>query len=203
MRVSKRVLISCAVAGLCVVAALAQKQPPEVAEAPAQLSSRGRIAPANEPGTPLVISGFVVAADGKTPAPGVVVYAYHTDNDGLYTRTGASEEIGENNPRLRGWVKTDQQGRFEFTTIKPAPYPHRNVPAHIHVQAWGAGYPRQWFDVEFKGDPLLPKQHFTDNTADFLYLIPLQSDKKGVLRGSVTIQMRKESNFPPNESPAE
>ena len=175
----------------------AQKEPPEVAEAPAQLTFSGRIAAANEPGTPFVISGTVVAADGKAPVAGVVVYAYHTDNQGLYNKTAAPGEAGEGHPRLRGWVKTDQQVHFEFTTIKPAPYPHRNVPAHIHVQAWGGGYPRQWFDVEFKGDPLLPKQHFTDNTADFLYIIPLQSDRNGVLRGSVTLQMRKQSNFPP------
>lgn len=181
------------------VSAYAQKQPREMAEAPAQLHSSERIAPANEPGTPLVISGTIVGADGKTPVPGVVVYAYHTDNDGLYTRTGASEEIGEREPRLRGWAKTDANGHFEFRTIKPAPYPHRSVPAHIHVQAWGGGYPRQWFEVEFKGDPLLPKQHFTDNTADFLYIIPLRRDSNGVLHGAVMIAMRNESNFRPNE----
>jgi protocatechuate 3,4-dioxygenase beta subunit len=202
---TERLLLAGALLGLVVATAAdaVQKQPREVAEAPAQLSSIGRIAPANEPGAPLVISGVVLAADGKTPAPGVVVYAYHTDNHGLYNRTGSSGGAGENNPRLRGWVKTDSNGHFEFTTIKPAPYPNRNVPAHVHVQAWGGGYPRQWFDVEFKGDPLLPKQHFTDNTADFLYIIPLQSDRNGILRGSVTIQMRKESNFPRDESPAE
>lgn len=193
----KRLLIACAMGSLCAVSALAQKEPREVAEAPAQLSSRGRIAPANEPGTSLVIFGTVMTPDGKAPAPGVIVYAYHTDNDGLYNRTSLSGGAGENNPRLQGWTKADQEGHFEFTTIKPAPYPHRNVPAHIHIRAWGAGYPRQWFDVEFKGDPLLPKQRFTDNTADFLYIIPLHRDRNGALRGSVTIRMRKESNFPP------
>jgi hypothetical protein len=42
----------------------------------------------------------------------------------------------------------------------------------------------------------LPKQHFTDNTAEFLYIIGLQSDSKGILHGSVKLRMREQSNFP-------
>ncbi|HSM87853.1 MAG TPA: hypothetical protein VLT16_16985 [Candidatus Limnocylindrales bacterium] len=171
-----------------------QTVPRDVAEAPSRVGAKGRIASSAEPGTPLIISGTVVAADGKTPLAGVVVYAYHTDNSGYY-RTGESGEAGEDEPRLRGWVRTDAKGHFEFTTIKPAPYPNRDVPAHIHIHAWGAGYPRQWFEVEFQGDSLLPKQHFGDNTADFLYIIPLRSDRHRALRGSVVLRMRRSSNF--------
>lgn len=178
---------------MCVVTA--QTAPRDVIEAPSQLSAKARIAPATEPGTPLILSGTVLAPDGKTPLAGVVVYAYHADNNGYYRKAGEWGEAGENEPRLRGWVKTDANGHFEFTTIKPAPYPNRDAPAHIHVHAWGGGYPRQWFEVEFQGDPLLPKQHFTDNTAEFLYIIPLTSDSGGTLRGSVTIRMRQNSNF--------
>lgn len=175
--------------------AVAQTAPRDVIETPSQLGSTGRIAPATEPGTPLIISGTVLAPDGKTSLAGVVVYAYHTDNNGYYRRVGESGEAGANEPRLRGWVKTDANGRFEFATIKPAPYANREVPAHIHIHAWGAGYPRQWFELEFQGDPLLPKQHFTDNTADFLYIIPLKPDSRGLLHGSITLQMRQNSNF--------
>jgi len=165
----------------------------DVTDAPARLTSSSRIAPAGEPGTPLVVSGIVVGEDGKTPLAGVVVYAYHTDDSGHYRNDGTG--AGEGSPRLRGWAKTDSRGHFEFATIKPAPYPDRDVPAHIHVHAWGAGYPRQWFQVEFAGDPLLPQQHFTDNTADFLYIVPL-AEHTGVLRGAVELRMRRRSNFP-------
>src|SRR5260370_11419752 len=180
----------------CLAAAVAQKQPQDVASAPAQLPSSGRIAPAGEPGTPLRITGTVVAQDGQTPLAGVVVYAYHTDADGYYRRVGASGEAGEGEPRLRGWVKTGADGRFEFSTIKPAPYPHREVPAHVHIHAWGAGYPRQWFELEFAGDPMLPKQHFTDNTADYLYVAPLTRISIGVWHCSFTLRMREKANFP-------
>jgi protocatechuate 3,4-dioxygenase beta subunit len=177
---------------LLTIPANAQKQPREVADTPSQLASSARIAPAGEPGTPFVIAGTVVAADGKTPVAGAVVYAYHTDAQGHYRH---GEEFGENQPQLRGWAKTDANGHFEFTTIKPAPYPNRNIPAHVHMQAWGAGYPRQWFEVEFEGDPLLPQQHFTDNTADYLYIVPIARDGQGALRCSVTIRLRPTSNF--------
>lgn len=175
--------------------AVAQNQPRDVADAPAQLSPSERIAAAGEPGTPLVISGTVIAPEGQRPVPGVVVYAYHTDADGYYQRVGQSGEAGESQPRLRGWVRTDDNGHFEFTTIKPAPYPNRDIPAHVHIHAWGEGYPRQWFELEFEGDPLLAKQRFTDNTAEYLYIVPLTRDPQGVLRCSVTIRLRQRSNF--------
>ena len=130
-----------------------QPIPPEVAQAPSHLTSSGRIAPEGEPGVPIVISGTLVAPDGKTPAGGVTVYAYQTDAKGQYRRSQQAGENGENEPRLRGWVKTDDKGHFEFATIRPAPYPSRNVPAHLHLQLWGAGFPRQWFELENCGSP--------------------------------------------------
>jgi protocatechuate 3,4-dioxygenase beta subunit len=173
-------------------AAIAQKSA-EVRDAPGLLTSSARIAPAGEPGTPLVISGTLLGEDGKTPVVGAVIYAYHTDRTGHYRNDGGG--FGEDSPRLRGWAKSDNNGHFGFTTIKPAPYPNRDVPAHIHITAWGAGYPRQWFQIEFAGDPLLPKQHFTDNTADFLYIVPL-AEHSEALQGAVTIHLRRTSNFP-------
>lgn len=44
---------------------------------------KARIAPVNEVGEPMVITGRVVARDG-TPRVGAVVYAYHTDARGVY-----------------------------------------------------------------------------------------------------------------------
>jgi protocatechuate 3,4-dioxygenase, beta subunit len=167
----------------------------EMQEAPAQITSSSRIAPANEPGEPLVIEGAVIDQQTKAPVPGVVVYAYHTDATGHYVKEGPGPGAANFTPRLRAWVKTDSRGHFEWQTIRPAPYPDRDVPAHIHVTAWGAGYPVQWFQVEFAGDPLLPKQHFTDNTADFLYIVPLEQ-QQGAWRGKLELRLRKTSNFP-------
>lgn len=40
--------------------------------------------------------------------------------------------------RLEGWAKTDFEGRFEFRTIRPGPYPGRREAAHIHLTLFPA-----------------------------------------------------------------
>src|SRR4029453_17529789 len=82
---------------------------------PAQVTSTERIAEASEPGAPFVLHGTVTDPAGKLLG-GVEVFAYHTDNTGLYAAPGAADPW-----RLKGWAVTDAQGRFEFRTIRPAP----------------------------------------------------------------------------------
>ena len=48
------------------------------------LPAAATIPPAGEAGERLVLSGRVLEPDGTTPAPGVVVYAYHTNAAGVY-----------------------------------------------------------------------------------------------------------------------
>ena len=79
------------------------------------------------------------------------MFAYHTDATGRYDVPSAAAHSW----RLRGWVKTDADGRFEFTTIRPAPYPSRNTAAHVHLTIEGSGVPRQSAGLMFEGDPLL------------------------------------------------
>jgi protocatechuate 3,4-dioxygenase beta subunit len=52
---------------------------------PQQLSWQTEIATASELGERLEMSGIVYQADGKTPAPNVILYVYHTDATGHYT----------------------------------------------------------------------------------------------------------------------
>jgi protocatechuate 3,4-dioxygenase beta subunit len=117
---------------------------------PAQIQSISRIAPVKEPGTPLIVHGRVVQRDGVTPAPGVIVFAYQTDATGVYNARGTRGW------RLRGWVKSDAQGRFEFRTIRPGSYPGSRNPAHIHITIEGPGLPRRWAEeVNFRDDPFV------------------------------------------------
>lgn len=98
---------------------------------PASLTSTARIAPTTEPGTPLTVLGQLLDVSGS-PAAGAVVFAYHTDREGLYDR----RENGPHSWRLRGWVKTDKDGRFTFETIRPGSYPNSNNPPHVHFTAF-------------------------------------------------------------------
>jgi protocatechuate 3,4-dioxygenase beta subunit len=91
----------------------------------------------------------VFRPDGRTPAAGVTVYAYQTDLTGRYAPPPGP-------PRLRGWMTTDAEGRFEYLTIRPAPYPGWTTPAHIHHQLWGGGAAPQYNeDILFDDDPLV------------------------------------------------
>jgi protocatechuate 3,4-dioxygenase, beta subunit len=120
---------------------------------PASFGSSSRIAPLSEPGDPLVVHGRAFAEDGKTPLAGVVVFAYHTDRTGVYSPRGSAPHTW----RLKGWARTAADGTFEFRTIRPAPYPGRTVPAHIHVNIYmpdGSRYGAD--DLVFEDDPLVP-----------------------------------------------
>lgn len=121
-------------------------------EKPALVTSRARIAQEGEPGTPLIIHGRVFRSDGKTPAPAITVFAYHTDRTGLYDERSK----GPHSWRLRGWAKSDANGRFDFDTIRPAPYPGRGIAAHVHLSLEGPGVPRRFTaDVLFSDDELV------------------------------------------------
>ncbi|MCY7352797.1 MAG: hypothetical protein LH606_19415, partial [Cytophagaceae bacterium] len=58
---------------------------------------------------------------------------------------------------LRGWLKTDANGRYEINTIKPAPYPGGTEPAHIHAMVKAPNQTEAYWlhDFLFKGDPFL------------------------------------------------
>ncbi len=126
------------------------------AELPPDATWHSRIAPADEPGEPLVVEGVVYRPDGTTPAAGIVIYAYQTNAEGIYAKRGNETGNARRHGYLRGWVRTGADGRYRFTTIRPAPYPTRSEPAHIHMTILEPGRDEYWIDsVHFEGDPLL------------------------------------------------
>jgi protocatechuate 3,4-dioxygenase beta subunit len=123
---------------------------------PAQLASLARIAPAGEPGEPMRVSGRVLGIDGQ-PRENVIVYAYHTDAHGIYPRPSKSHgRASDRHGRLRGWAISDREGRYAFETIRPASYPSRSIPAHIHMHVIETGCATYYIDdIQFTDDPLL------------------------------------------------
>ncbi len=101
-------------------------------EIPSTIKSDVTLIDETEPGEKLEISGVIYKADGKTPAPNVILYVYQTAKSGLYepgpNQTGGVRRHG----RIRGWVKSNQKGEYKFLTIRPGNYPNADIPAHIH-----------------------------------------------------------------------
>lgn len=118
---------------------------------PAEIGASSRIAPESESGIPLTIIGRVVLPDGSAAA-GVLVHAYHRDDDGV-------EFDSQNAVRwlLEGWARTDKDGRFEFRTIRPAPDNLGREGAHIHFTLVSDEFGKQWAPkVFFADDPQVP-----------------------------------------------
>ena len=125
-------------------------------DAPTQLGSALRLAPASESGTPLEITGMVYARDGHSPAPGVLLYVYHTDATGVYPMRGDETGNGRRHGYLRGWLRTDASGHYQIATIRPAPYRTRTGPAHIHMTVTPPDGTESWIEsIVFDDDPLL------------------------------------------------
>jgi protocatechuate 3,4-dioxygenase beta subunit len=142
-------------------------------------SSRIVLVDKNEPGEALDVSGTVYAPDGKTPVEGITVYVYHTDAKGYYNEGNR----GWQNPRLKGTMITNSEGKYEFRTIKPAPYPGRKIPAHIHYALSAKGYPLQYDEVMFQGDQYITDRERSQSTGTgtFSDVRPLTRDKDGAL----------------------
>lgn len=160
--------------------------------APPAMSPRITIANEDEPGERLVISGTIFQPDGTTPAEGVVLYVYHTDATGYY-----SKDDDPYNPRLRGWMKTGPDGKYEFRTIKPAPYPRRDTPAHIHAQIYSDKIPEYSIDEYwFEGDPLITdvqKKKLLTRRGGFNSIVTLTRDGSGILHGVRDIRLDKQA----------
>ena len=110
----------------------------------------------NDPGPKLILSGVIYKSDGKTPAKDVVLYIYHTDQKGVYPTKGNEKGWGKRHGFLRGWIKTNEKGEYKFYTLKPAAYPGRRDPAHIHPIIKEPDKTEYWIDEYlFDDDPLL------------------------------------------------
>ncbi|PXY22602.1 catechol 1,2-dioxygenase [Prauserella muralis] len=116
----------------------------------------------DEPGTPLVFTGQVRDLDGN-PVAGAELDIWHADNDGYYS--GFAPHLPDGN--LRGVVVTDGEGRFEISTVQPAPYQiptdgptgklitaagwHPWRPAHLHLIVRASGHRPITTQLYFQG----------------------------------------------------
>ena len=112
-----------------------------------------------EPGPKLKLTGTIYQADGKTPAAGVILYIYHTNQEGIYPTKGGEQGWGLRHGYLRGWIKSGADGKYTFYTLRPGAYPERSSPAHIHATIKEPGVQEYYIDdYEFEDDPLVQKE---------------------------------------------
>ena len=117
-------------------------------------------------GTTVVVEGRVKDTDGK-PISGALIELWQTAENGLYY----SQDGSQDDFNLCCSMKTDTDGRYALTTVKPAPYkvpddgpvgelfratgrtPWR--PSHLHFIVQTPGYRSLVTEVFANGDPYL------------------------------------------------
>ena len=106
----------------------------------------------------LRVKGTIYEADGTTPADGVILYVYHTNGDGIYPTRGDETGWGRQHGFIRGWIRTEADGRYEFFTRLPGSY--NNAPAHIHPTILEPDGRYYYVDeIVFEGDPNLDESY--------------------------------------------
>ena len=121
-----------------------------VAGAPGRTSLAGPL----EPGDRILIRGRVLGPDCRTPLQNALLDVWQADAEGNY-------HDAEEQYRLRGVLRTDREGRYEFESVMPGRYPlvpgsdtgYR--PAHIHFTVGSPGHTPLTTQLYFKGDPFL------------------------------------------------
>ncbi len=112
-------------------------------------------------GERIVVHGRVLDENGK-PVPKAMVEIWQCNAAGRYHHPGDQHDAPlDPNFTGGGRVRADDQGRYEFITIKPGAYPwknHHNAwrPAHIHFSLFGPAFATRLItQMYFPGDPLL------------------------------------------------
>lgn len=130
------------------------------------LTSTATLPDYNSPGPKLKLTGTIYKKDGRTPAPNVILYIYHTNQEGIYETRRDETGWARRHGYIRGWIKTDMTGKYTFYTLKPGSYPDRSLPAHIHGTVLEPNGYYYWVDEwHFKGDSLLKMEEESEDSA--------------------------------------
>ncbi len=100
-------------------------------------------------GERLKISGQVFYSDCKTPLPGAMIEIWHPTLEGSYEQSD-----------FRARLMTDENGHYEFKTIKPLPVESRAflTPARIHYRVSYPDAPMLATQIFFEGDAVLKRK---------------------------------------------
>lgn len=139
------------------------KQSADITTIPQNISAQDTSPGWTQKGQKILLTGIVYQEDGKTPAPGVILYYYHTNTEGRYLhrpeekRSMPPNRLGQTHGYIRGWVKTDKNGKYSIYTVRPGVYPTMDAPAHIHSTIKEPNSIKEYYidDFVFDDDKLL------------------------------------------------
>ncbi len=153
--------------------------------APADVSWRARLSTDADKSERILISGTIYKLDGVTVAPNTLIYLYHTDVHGIYGRSGEHRH-----GRYRGWMLTDECGRYEFESILPASYPDSTIAKHIHMTLTTLDKREESVDsILFEGDRFLTARDREIHRGGFDPVLKMVKGSDGVLRGKRDIRL--------------
>ncbi|MFG0316976.1 MAG: hypothetical protein ACF8XB_06885 [Planctomycetota bacterium JB042] len=151
------------------------------------------IVSADEPGTPLEVSGRVVDTEGN-PIRDARIHVYQTDDRGYY---GVERSDDQRNPRLYGYLRTGADGRYALRTVRPGHYAHApDGPQHIHFEfgadghrrARGVGPP----SLFFADDETLLDEYLEEIESDGAHVGTVARGEDGVERCTYDLVLRRE-----------
>jgi protocatechuate 3,4-dioxygenase beta subunit len=140
----------------------------------------------DEPGDKLIVSGTIRDTRGQ-PLADALVYAYQTSAKGWYSDRAAHVRANSGDTkhaRLFGYLRTDDQGRYELRTIRPAGYPRSTLPQHIHFHVALAGADRDSLvsEICFDDDPRMTPPVREQTLRNGFLICPVKYDSDGVQR---------------------
>jgi protocatechuate 3,4-dioxygenase beta subunit len=105
----------------------------------------------------ITVNGLVLD-DLNVPIANAVVDVWQANAAGRYAHERDSNPAPLD-PNFQGWaiIKTDDEGRFQFKTVKPGAYPvseNWTRPPHIHFKVSRRGYRKITTQMYFDGEPL-------------------------------------------------
>ena len=111
-------------------------------------------------GERIIVTGHVMDSAGR-PVPRALLEIWQANAAGRYAHLG-DQHPAPLDPGFTGAGRclTDEQGRYQFITIKPGAYPWRNHhnawrPAHIHFSVFGTAFTQRLVtQMYFPADPL-------------------------------------------------
>lgn len=112
-------------------------------------------------GPRIIVYGTLRDESGR-PVPGALIEVWQANAGGRY-RHKKEGYLAPLDPNFGGCGRciTDENGRYEFRTVQPGPYPWPNGPndwrpAHIHFSVFGAAFGQRLItQMYFEGDPLI------------------------------------------------